>query len=227
MKSMLSNRSKSNHSNEQDCEQKLQCAACLVAFDKKYWSKAERDNYERDRRTLLVCKSCRDSRGYTPDDVKTYTCEQCQDKGGFKLFDKELMHNMKSHGTKKLLCVLCVKQVKMKSRAATEIQKQQKVLQVLLSDTPPILSTKSLLFQRATLARQRRLYYRSRKRFSGEIRPNTWLVAESLGTATVDIVASCHSCRRTQDLDESLNYPDLQWELKIEHLHAPNPLPQM
>ena len=83
MKSMLSNRSKSNHSDQQDCEQKLQCAACLVAFDKKYWSKAERNHYERDRRTLLVCKSCRDSRGYTPDDVKTYTCQQCQDKGGF------------------------------------------------------------------------------------------------------------------------------------------------
>ena len=104
---MLSKRSKCNHSNEQDCEQKLQCAACLVAFDKKYWSKAERDSYER-KGTLLVCKSCRDSRGYTPDDVKTYTCQQCQDKGGFKLFDKELMHNVKSHGRKKLLCKLCV-----------------------------------------------------------------------------------------------------------------------
>jgi len=90
---------------------------------------------------------------------------------------------------------LCKASEREDSRAATEIQKQQKVLQVLLSNTPPILSTKSLLFQRATLARQRRLYYRRRKRVSGEIRPNTWLVAESLGTAAVDIVASCHSCR--------------------------------
>ena len=108
MKSMLSNESESNHSNQQDCEQKLQCAACLVPFDKKYWSKNERSHYESNKRTLLVCKTCRDSRGYTPDDVKTYTCEQCQDKGGFKLFDKELMHHVKSHGRKKLLCKLCV-----------------------------------------------------------------------------------------------------------------------
>ena len=93
----------SNLSNEQDCEQKLQCAACLVAFDKKDWSKNERHNHASKQGTLLVCKSCRDSRGYTPDDVKTYTCQQCHDKGGWKLFDKELMHHVKSHGRKKLL----------------------------------------------------------------------------------------------------------------------------
>ena len=97
--------------------------------------------------------------------------------------------------TEVIMQTMCIAGEREDSRAATEIQKQQKVLQVLLSNTPPILSTKSLLFQRATLARQRRLYYRRRKRFSGEIRPNTWLVAESLGTAAVDIVASCHSCR--------------------------------
>ena len=115
VKSMLSNRSKSNHSDQQDCEQKLQCAACLVAFDKKYWSKAERDHYERDRRTLLVCKSCRDSRGYTPDDVKTYTCQHCHDKGGWKLFDQNLMENYKYHRRQRLLCKLCVLQLARKT----------------------------------------------------------------------------------------------------------------
>ena len=112
MKSMLSNRSKSNHSNEQDCEQKLQCAACLVAFDKKYWSIKERENHASKQGTLLVCKSCRDSRGYTPDDVKTYTCQQCQDKGGFKLFDQKLVEHFKYDDRQKLLCKLCVAKVK-------------------------------------------------------------------------------------------------------------------
>ena len=79
-------------------------------------SENERSHYESNKRTLLVCKTCRDSRGYTPDDLKTYTCQQCHDKGGWKLFDKELMHNMKSHGTKKLLCNLCVAQVKGKTQ---------------------------------------------------------------------------------------------------------------
>ena len=170
---MLSNRSKSNHSNEQDCEQKLQCAACLVAFDKKYWSKTERDSYERkDRRTLLVCKSCRDSRGYTPDDVKTYTCQHCHDKGGWKLFDHNLNSLQISRTTEVIMQTMCIWIGKEDWWATAEIQKQQKVLQVLLSNTPPILSTQSLLFQRATLARQRRVYYRRRKRLSGEFKPN-------------------------------------------------------
>ena len=90
----------------------------LGCFVQKVLSKTERDHYEGKQGTLLVCKVCRDS-GYTPDDVKTFTCEQCQDKGGFKVFDKDLLLHVKYHGRKKLLCKLCVSQV---TRKTDELQ---------------------------------------------------------------------------------------------------------
>ena len=93
----------------QECQQKLKCAACQVAFHRTHWSKTERDNHEGKQQTRLVCKGCRKN-GYNADDVKTYTCQECQKHSGWKEFDPNLMHNFKHHGRSKLLCKPCVAQ---------------------------------------------------------------------------------------------------------------------
>ena len=59
-----------------DCQTKLQCAACLVAYDKTSWSVKERNNHiTKDYK--LVCKSCRE-KGRHPQDTKIYTCQKCK-----------------------------------------------------------------------------------------------------------------------------------------------------
>ena len=94
-----------------------------MAFDKKYWTKQERENASRTGRkksTALVCKPCRQN-GYTPDDVETYQCQTCPTKGGWKIFDQSLIHNFKTNDREKLLCKSCVAQ---KAERIKQLQKK-------------------------------------------------------------------------------------------------------
>ena len=96
----------------EDCKSKLKCGACNIAFDKNYWTAAERKHAsrpERQQSTALVCKPCRQN-GYTPDDVKTYSCQACGKQCGWKHFDESLIHHFKHDGREKLLCKACVAQ---------------------------------------------------------------------------------------------------------------------
>ena len=58
-----------------DCENKLQCAACLKMYDKSSWSIHERKNHE--------CKTCRE-KGCYPQNLQTYTCQRCKQQLGGK-----------------------------------------------------------------------------------------------------------------------------------------------
>ena len=89
-----------------DCQSKLKCAVCSIGYEKSYWSKSERDHHLGNRNTKLVCKTCRKN-GYIPDDIKTYTCQECKAQKGMKFFDAGLIHHHKMHMRAKLLCKLC------------------------------------------------------------------------------------------------------------------------
>ena len=104
-----------------DCENKLQCAACLVMYDKSSWSIHERKNHE-NQKTSWVCRSCRE-KGYYPQNVQTYTCQRCKQQLGGKKFDSDMLNNFEHHHQPKLVCKECtqnetklVKELHMKLR---------------------------------------------------------------------------------------------------------------
>ena len=75
----------------------------------KYWSKSERDNHASSQRTSLVCKTCR-AEGFHPEDLETYTCQQCAGRFGAHRFGKDSLKDWKYHLRQKLICQVCVAQ---------------------------------------------------------------------------------------------------------------------
>ena len=109
---------------QKDCQSKLRCDACKHPYEGTFWTKNERD-HNRRHNTKLVCKTCR-TKGYNPDDVETYVCQHCHMSYGWKKFDKETMHNFKTHGRKKLQCTECVVRINTKTQTLREALKKSK-----------------------------------------------------------------------------------------------------
>ena len=100
----------------------MKCAACLVPYEKTYWSKSERDNHQGKQQTKLVCKACR-AMGHNPDDVEKYTCQRCKVQYGWKKFPSEQMKNLKYHHRPKLECQMCTFEV---AKKVSELQRKLK-----------------------------------------------------------------------------------------------------
>ena len=91
----------------QDCQAKLQCAACLKPFAKTEWTPSQLKNANRTTRsTALVCKACV-AEGCTAYDPRYYTCKKCGKKKGCKHFDREQLRNYRDHERAKLDCLQC------------------------------------------------------------------------------------------------------------------------
>ena len=84
----------------QDCQTRLQCAACQKIFTKTEWS-----SHQRMYNKNLVCKTCK-ADGYTKTDPRSYTCRTCGKKQGCKHFDFNQWRNHKYHGGT-LECIQC------------------------------------------------------------------------------------------------------------------------
>ena len=102
---------------------KLRCAACQDAFDAKEWSHQERNNH-RTHSAALVCKACR-ARGYHPQDVRTYTCNNCSGKFGGKHFDAQCLKDHNKRGDR-LQCKNCIHKKKHKEREDADREKRIK-----------------------------------------------------------------------------------------------------
>ena len=91
----------------QDCQTKLQCAACLKPFAKTEWTPSQLKHANRTTRpTALVCKACV-AEGCTAYDPRYYTCKKCGKKKGCKHFDREQLRNHRDHELAKLDCLQC------------------------------------------------------------------------------------------------------------------------
>ena len=88
-----------------DCKSKINCDACKTPYKITDWSAKERNNAQQ-KRTKLVCKSCRES-GCTATDVELYVCRVCKKSLGATRFDTKALKNMKYVNRQKLECLLC------------------------------------------------------------------------------------------------------------------------
>ena len=84
----------------QDCQARLQCAACQKFFTKTEWTEKQLRNKS------LICKTCM-ANGYTSADPQNYTCRTCGKKKGCKHFDLVQLNNHKFRGRTALECIQC------------------------------------------------------------------------------------------------------------------------
>ena len=87
----------------QDCQTKVQCAACLKSFDRSEWTTNQWKNRSRH---AAVCKACV-AEGCTASNPQYYTCKKCGKKKGCKKFDIEQLKNHMHHERSKLDCLQC------------------------------------------------------------------------------------------------------------------------
>ena len=127
-----------------DCQTKLQCAACLVAYDKTSWSVKERHNHiTKDYK--LVCKSCRE-KGCHPQDTQMYTCQKCKQQLGAKNFYSTILKNYNSRGTTKVQCNQCAsEEANLLKELHLKLKKKHQTLQMLLSSSQRKVPVGSLL----------------------------------------------------------------------------------
>ena len=87
----------------QDCQTKVQCAACLKSFGRSEWTTKQWSN--RNDHTV-VCKACV-AEGCTASNPQYYTCKKCGKKKGCKKFDIEQLKNHMHRERSKLDCLQC------------------------------------------------------------------------------------------------------------------------
>ena len=105
-----------------DCQTKLQCGKCKIAYELKYWTTDERKHHNGPRAIALVCKTCR-ALGFNPRDLASYTCQTCQCNLGAQKFEQRLLDNYKRHKSTKLRCKQCA------SAAEARLQQLRRQLQ--------------------------------------------------------------------------------------------------
>ena len=108
----------------QDCQSRIQCAACLKPFARSDWKPKELENAER-LGTTLVCASCRNE-GCTANDPNYYMCKVCKTKKGSKRFSKMQLENHKYNSQPKLECLQCQKEASERVRVLHARFKQSK-----------------------------------------------------------------------------------------------------
>ena len=147
-----SKRRKISHTVCMDCENKLQCAACLKMYDKSSWSIHERKHHE-SRKSSLVCKTCRE-KGCYPQNLQTYTCQRCKQQLGGKKFDSLMLRHFEHDHRPKLVCKECTSREtsQLKELTADEVENEPKTLQMLPSLARSQMPLGSLLSWRKTLA---------------------------------------------------------------------------
>ena len=84
----------------QDCQARLQCAACQKNFTKTEWTPNQLKHANR------VCKTCM-ANGYTTYNPQYYTCRTCGKRKGCKHFDRHGLKRHELHGSTKLECLQC------------------------------------------------------------------------------------------------------------------------
>ena len=89
-----------------DCPLPISCDRCKKAFDREYWTRAERNN-KRFLHTILVCRACR-AKGYHPQDLRTYPCHACTGYFGAKKYNRIMLKNYNRRRRRRLECINCI-----------------------------------------------------------------------------------------------------------------------
>ncbi len=108
-----------------DCESKIPCDVCKTRYPKTSWPVQTLKN-QKKQGIKIVCRSCKE-KGCTANDTDLYTCQQCHNDFGSKRFNTDLLKDFKYQDRRKLMCLVCVREVIEKEKRLHREFKKSKV----------------------------------------------------------------------------------------------------